>query len=609
MGESYSKSIDYTKLVELASTYDRVELAKGNFKGKGTGALRNLETRLRVLSSLASKSQFAELDKVYDIIAEKEKSYYWRKVMKQPDRKLDECVSMAKIALQNELMPYTTNKEYATAGDKQEIKEGAALHNYKPNRYGRLSGKFVKTIATIATAGLVIWGAIGMGYNIRDKSAKDEIAKLKSQKQIVYVVVDKHPFEQEKVESNIASKSNLEDKLVEAEAESKKTEDKEIWGNRGYNKRDGKWTQEKEISENSRRRTESRLIDEQARDIRESTMLLWHEDVRRHPRANDRYNHIKGRHPFHYAKENLKNIFDYVFGDGPDIRQNLFGNEAPSVAQNYEVSLKEALITGDNKSHRVDGFISDLTSIGSNHKTTPAQMVKKTGDDAKNILPSAGKFLKNFFTLNWFGRRTKEGNREPGAIENLVDTVVYTVKTPLDAVCVPLQGIPIVDANGIVEDAYHGIRAVRGAFGSGAATITNASQGTVDGLIVNPTSAIIPQLGRGIDKTNLLIHDTAQFAATGVSQLLEAELIAENIDPQESSVPWNTNPEKADGAVYPYRMPTGMRYLYEFGKDIAVGGISAGGKGGKGGGIFKKPGRSGGAQQGGAGRSGGAMGP
>lgn len=238
MAKGYSKDVDYTKLVELASNYNIVELAKGKIKGKGTGALRNLETRLRVVSSLAPKSKFAELDKAYDVLAEKKESYYWQKVMKQPNRELDKYVSMATIALQNELVSYSTKN-----------KDPIISSSHK----GQSSNRFVKTIATVATIGLVIVGAMGIGYNIRDKSAKDEIAKAKNQTQIVYVEKDKQTSEQEKVESPIISvKPTLEEKVVEAKAESKKTEDKEIWGNAGSNYR-------KDIPEYSPERLKKKL--------------------------------------------------------------------------------------------------------------------------------------------------------------------------------------------------------------------------------------------------------------------------------------------------------------------------------------------------------------
>jgi hypothetical protein len=128
----------------------------------------------------------------------------------------------------------------------------------------------------------------------------------------------------------------------------------------------------------------------------------------------------------------------------------------------------------------------------------------------------------------------------------------------------------------------------------------NTSQGVVDGVAVKPIKAILPPLGRGIDKVNIAAHDTAQFATTGISQLFEAELLAENIDPQEQTTIWESDPAKADRAIYPYRQPTGMRYLYEAGKDIAAGIVISNviNGGGKDGGINNsggnEPGRSGG---------------
>lgn len=183
MRESYSKPIDYTKLVELASKYSRVDLAKGNFKGKGTGTLRNLETRLRVLSILAPKSEFTELDKVYDIIAEKKKSYYWNKVMKQPDRKLGQSVSMAEITIQNELMPYSIkeNKDYATLSGG--IKETNTTKNKKKGLEEAINK--ISNFATVCIVGAaVISGCIG--YHARDS----EIEKLKSQKSHMIIMTD-----------------------------------------------------------------------------------------------------------------------------------------------------------------------------------------------------------------------------------------------------------------------------------------------------------------------------------------------------------------------------------------------------------------------------------
>jgi len=131
-----------------------------------------------------------------------------------------------------------------------EHKSETVVTNKKDNKRG-LEGTINK-ITTFATVAIVTASLIGgcIGYYARDKSAKDEIAKLKNQKQIVSIVKDKQTSEQAKVESMIiTAKQTLEDKLVEAKAESKKTEDKEIWGNGGYNKKDRKWTQIKDVPE------------------------------------------------------------------------------------------------------------------------------------------------------------------------------------------------------------------------------------------------------------------------------------------------------------------------------------------------------------------------
>ncbi|MFH1249103.1 MAG: hypothetical protein V1660_03035 [archaeon] len=491
---------------------------------------------------------------------------------------------------------------------------------------GRVKKLAIFGLAVITAVGIALGGYIG-GYNERDKTAQKEIAKAKQEYSMIIKTdlsskeLDKRyeSYAKDKAaglipifdltkrlepdNQNASSQKNI------AKAESNKP--KEVQ-NRGIFPVG--YCYKKDIVENQKKRDFS-VINEQARDIKESTVLLWHEDTRKHPRANDKYNHVKGKHAYHYGAKNLANTLDYVLGDGPDTKKTLFGDEKPLVSRNYEVSVMESVITGDGQNGRVDGLLSDITSIGSMYKASPSDMAKKTGDDAKQILSSAGKFIKNFFTLNWFGR-SKNGFREAGAIENLIDTAVYTVKTPINAALVPLQAVPIVDANGIVEDVYHTARAVRGTAGSAAASLINFSQGTVDGVLVKPSKKIISPLGNGLENTNILLHDAGQFVSTGLSQLFEAELIAENIDSKKDKMNLIEDKNLADGAIYPYRQPSGMRYLYEAGKDIAAASIISGahsnnesGENGSGssGGIIANnpPGRSGGpgvsARSGGAG--------
>ncbi len=123
--------------------------------------------------------------------------------------------------------------------DNLEHKSETVATDKKDNKKG-LEGAINK-IATFATAAIVAASLIGgcVGYYIRDRSAKDEIAKSKSQTQIVYIEKDKQTSEQEKVESIITTaKPTLEEKVIEAKAESKKTQDKEILGNGGYIQKD-----------------------------------------------------------------------------------------------------------------------------------------------------------------------------------------------------------------------------------------------------------------------------------------------------------------------------------------------------------------------------------
>ena len=139
------------------------------------------------------------------------------------------------------------NNYIETYSKIKENNPGNSLLNNKDNLEHKTEGVAasqnakrggLEKVAIFATTALLTASLIGgcVGYYILDRSAKDEIAKLKSQKQIVYVEKDKQTSEQKKVESVITTaKPSLEEKLVEAKAESKKTEDKEIWGNRGNN--------------------------------------------------------------------------------------------------------------------------------------------------------------------------------------------------------------------------------------------------------------------------------------------------------------------------------------------------------------------------------------
>jgi len=170
----------------------------------------------------------------------------------------------------------------------------SAVYNHKDNLEHRSEGVStiskdkkrglegaINKIATFATVAIVAASLIGgcIGYYARDKSAKDEIAKLKNQKQIEYVVKDKQTSEQAKVESMIiTAKPTLEDKLVEAKAESKKTEDKEILGNGGYIQKDNipEFTPEKLAKREKYRVIYSKLRNKSKEQFKSVTNWLGH---------------------------------------------------------------------------------------------------------------------------------------------------------------------------------------------------------------------------------------------------------------------------------------------------------------------------------------------
>ncbi len=214
------KKVDYVKLIELASKYSIVDIANCNFRGKGTGALRNLENRLRVISNLAQKSDFYELDKAYDIINEKEKSYYWKSVMKQPKRKLESCVGMAKVVLQNELTPYP-----ATIKTNEPERSNSAKNAQEAliNKKGKNTLLNIALIAALGIScflgGYLTKGNYEREYNQNNKRIEQRVQETrKDSKYSLQDVVAPTPAQPTTI----------------AKAESKK-QDKEIWGNAGYN--------------------------------------------------------------------------------------------------------------------------------------------------------------------------------------------------------------------------------------------------------------------------------------------------------------------------------------------------------------------------------------
>lgn len=257
MTKQYNKFVDYTKLIELASNYSKVDILEGKVKGKGTGALRKWENRLRVVSYTAGKSQFTELDKEYDIMMRKADSYYLKKIMKQPGREVGRCFAMAKIALQNELMPYSSNSEI-----KQEVKtnyqsEDTKGYHTEDEKEALTSknrgGSKLATATLIAALGVSsLFGSFVRGcYDekiIREKDRRIEQLVQEKEKPRMLIRTDLSSAELDKRYEEYAKQEKegklpildltytksrgIEEKLIGTKAEPKK--DKEIWGNAGY---------------------------------------------------------------------------------------------------------------------------------------------------------------------------------------------------------------------------------------------------------------------------------------------------------------------------------------------------------------------------------------
>lgn len=211
------KKVDYVKLIELASKYSIVDIAKGNFRGKGTGALRNLENRLRVVSNLAPNSNFYELDKAYDIINEKAKSYYWKRVMKQPERKLESCVGMATVVLQNELTPYP-------ATIKNEPERSNSAKNVQEAPINKKGKNTLLNIALVAALGISCF--LG-GYLVRGNYEREYHQNNKRIEQRVQETRKENKYSLQ----NVVAPTPAQPTTI-AKAESKK-QDKEIWENAG----------------------------------------------------------------------------------------------------------------------------------------------------------------------------------------------------------------------------------------------------------------------------------------------------------------------------------------------------------------------------------------
>ena len=154
----------------------------GKIKGKGTGGLRSIETRLRILSISAPKYSFVVLDKINDRVSEKLKSCYWRQVAKKEGRELERCASMAKISLQNELMPYP---------QKIEVLE----YQSKENLVGSRAKTRIATVALLAAMGLSFFTGSYLTNHankkiIREKDSRIEQLVQENQKPRMMILTD-----------------------------------------------------------------------------------------------------------------------------------------------------------------------------------------------------------------------------------------------------------------------------------------------------------------------------------------------------------------------------------------------------------------------------------